>query len=93
MWEGGRAVKALALGATAVGLGRAALLAVDEDPEHGLVRLVESLALEMRLLISALGKYSAGRARRRGPVVAARAHPPAQGDPRPAAAAVARRRP
>ncbi|MER5208131.1 glutamate synthase-related protein [Streptomyces sp. NPDC002825] len=58
MWEGGRAVRALALGATAVGLGRAALVAVDEDPEHGLERLVDSIALELRLLISALGKYS-----------------------------------
>lgn len=58
MWEGGRAVRALALGATAVGLGRAALLAVDEDPDSGLIRLVECLALEARLLISALGKYS-----------------------------------
>ncbi|OEJ49936.1 glutamate synthase-related protein [Streptomyces agglomeratus] len=57
MWEGGRAVRALALGATAVGLGRAALLAVDEDPEHGLERLTEALALELRLLISALGQY------------------------------------
>ncbi|MFD6891539.1 glutamate synthase-related protein [Streptomyces sp. NPDC059957] len=57
IWEGGRAVRALALGATAVGLGRAALLAVDEDPESGLVRLVEALALELRLLVSALGKY------------------------------------
>ncbi|MFF4323656.1 glutamate synthase-related protein [Streptomyces sp. NPDC001568] len=57
MWEGGRAVRALALGATAVGLGRAALLAVDEDPDEGLVRLVEALALEVRLLISAVGQY------------------------------------
>ncbi|WP_405939265.1 glutamate synthase-related protein [Streptomyces sp. NBC_00726] len=57
MWEGTRAVKALALGAHAVGLGRAALLAVDESPDDGLVRLVESIALEMRLLISAVGKY------------------------------------
>lgn len=57
MWEGTRAVKALALGARAVGLGRAALLAVDEDGEQGLVRLVDALALEMRLLVSALGKY------------------------------------
>ncbi|WP_328745019.1 glutamate synthase-related protein [Streptomyces sp. NBC_00285] len=57
MWEGTRAVKALALGAHAVGLGRAALLAVDEDAVDGLVRLVESIALELRLLISALGKY------------------------------------
>ena len=57
IWEGTRAVKALALGAHAVGLGRAALLAVDEDAEDGLVRLVESIALELRLLISAVGKY------------------------------------
>ncbi|MFD3696360.1 glutamate synthase-related protein [Streptomyces sp. NPDC058646] len=59
IWEGGRAVRALALGATAVGLGRAALLAVDEDPRAGLVRLVEALALETRLLVSAVGKYRA----------------------------------
>lgn len=58
MWEGGRAVKSLALGATAVGLGRAALLAVDEDPQAGLARFLECLTFEMRLLISALGKYS-----------------------------------
>ncbi|MFD9645967.1 alpha-hydroxy-acid oxidizing protein, partial [Streptomyces sp. NPDC059082] len=57
-WEGGRAVRALAHGATAVGLGRAALIAVDEDPEHGLERLVDSIALELQLLISALGKYA-----------------------------------
>ncbi|MEU0124009.1 glutamate synthase-related protein [Streptomyces albidoflavus] len=57
MWEGTRAVKALASGATAVGLGRAALLAVDEDQDRGLERLVQALALELRLLISALGKY------------------------------------
>lgn len=43
----------------AVGLGRAALLAVDEDPEQGLVCLAEALALETRLSVSALGKYSA----------------------------------
>ncbi|MDX3659248.1 glutamate synthase-related protein [Streptomyces sp. ID05-26A] len=58
VWEGVRAVKALALGATAVGLGRAALTAVDADPEHGLRRLVECLAFEVRLLTSALGKYT-----------------------------------
>ncbi|MDX6762301.1 glutamate synthase-related protein [Streptomyces sp. F8] len=52
MWEGGRAVKSLALGA------RAALLAAAEDPQAGLTRFAECLALELRLLISALGKYS-----------------------------------
>jgi methylamine---glutamate N-methyltransferase subunit C len=57
MWEGARIVKSIALGATAAGLGRAALLAADEHP-MGLVRLIQSITLEMRLLISALGKYS-----------------------------------
>ncbi|MEV6917282.1 glutamate synthase-related protein [Amycolatopsis sp. NPDC051106] len=63
MWEGARVVKALALGARAAGLGRAALLAVDEDAAAGLVRLVSCLRLELQLLVSALGKYS-GRALR-----------------------------
>ena len=58
IWEGVRVAKALALGATAVGLGRAALLAVDEDPRAGLVRLVGAAAFELRLLVSALGKYA-----------------------------------
>ncbi|MFG2607147.1 glutamate synthase-related protein [Streptomyces sp. NPDC048514] len=57
IWEGARAVKCLTLGASAVGLGRAALTAADEDPENGLVSFVECLALELRMLISALGKY------------------------------------
>ena len=60
VWEGTRAAKCIASGARAVGLGRAALLAVDTDAEHGLVRLVEALALELRMLISALGKYGVG---------------------------------
>lgn len=60
VWEGARAVKCLALGARAVGLGRAALVATDTDPEHGLVRLVDALAMEARLLVSALGKYTPG---------------------------------
>lgn len=58
MWEGTRVAKCLAMGATGVGLGRAALLAVDEDAENGLVRLVDCLALELRMIISALGKYT-----------------------------------
>jgi hypothetical protein len=57
IWEGARTAKCLALGARGVGLGRAALLAVDEDPDQGLVRLLDCLALELRMLISALGKY------------------------------------
>lgn len=58
VWNGARAVKLLALGASAVGLGRAALVAVDEDPERGLERLVGAMELEMRMLISSLGKYA-----------------------------------
>lgn len=58
MWEGTRAVKCLALGARAIGLGRAALLAVDEDIHCGLIRLIEALTLELQLLVSSLGKYS-----------------------------------
>lgn len=58
IWEGARAVKCLALGARAVALGRAALLAVHTDPRDGLIRLVEALATEARLLISALGRYA-----------------------------------
>ncbi|HLJ98297.1 MAG TPA: glutamate synthase-related protein, partial [Streptosporangiaceae bacterium] len=57
IWEGARAVKCLAMGSASVGLGRAALLAVHEDPADGLVRLVRCLELELRLLMSALGKY------------------------------------
>jgi methylamine---glutamate N-methyltransferase subunit C len=60
MWEGSRAIKAIAMGARAVGLGRAALIASDEDPAAGLDRLLAALELEMRLLISALGKYTVG---------------------------------
>jgi hypothetical protein len=57
MWEGTRVAKCLALGANAAGLGRAALLAVDTDAEHGLVNLVACLSLELRMLTSAMGKY------------------------------------
>jgi len=57
IWEGARAAKCLALGASAVGLGRAALIALDADAEMGLIHLVECLALELAMIVSALGKY------------------------------------
>ncbi len=60
MWEGTRVAKSLALGATAAGLGRAALVAVDENPTAGLVNLVDCLAVELRMLTSAMGKYHCG---------------------------------
>ncbi|WP_027344916.1 glutamate synthase-related protein [Hamadaea tsunoensis] len=58
MADGARIAKTLILGARAAGLGRAALIAADEDPRAGLTRLLDSIALELRLVISALGKYS-----------------------------------
>jgi hypothetical protein len=57
IWEGARAVKCLAAGASGLGLGRAALIAADEDADLGLRRLVDCIGLELRLLVSALGKY------------------------------------
>lgn len=42
-----------------MGLGRAALIAADEDPEHGLERLLDAMALELRMAVSALGRYAA----------------------------------
>lgn len=57
MWEATRIVKALALGASGAGMGRAALIAANEDPHAGLNRFLESLALELRLVLSALAHY------------------------------------
>ncbi|MFJ5560788.1 glutamate synthase-related protein [Streptomyces sp. NPDC093250] len=84
MWEGSRVVKAMALGARAVGLGRAALLAVDEDPECGMERLANCLALEIGLLTSALGKY---RTAELGPEDLWPMHEPYPPEPLPASAA------
>ncbi|HEX6341976.1 glutamate synthase-related protein [Umezawaea sp.] len=82
MWEGTRATKALALGATGIGLGRAALLAVHERRADGLVNLVRCLALELRLLISALGKYAVADLGREDLWPAPCGHPP-PGTPQP----------
>ena len=58
VWEGARVVKTLALGASAAGLGRAALIAAHEDPVAGFTRLVQAIDLELRMLLSALGHYT-----------------------------------
>lgn len=58
MWDGARIAKALAFGARAAGLGRAALIAADEDPSDGVTRLLACLDVELRLITSALGKYT-----------------------------------
>jgi methylamine---glutamate N-methyltransferase subunit C len=60
MVDGARIAKVLALGVRAAGLGRAALLAADEDPRAGLARLLECVRLELQLIVSALGKYTVG---------------------------------
>lgn len=57
MWEGTRIVSCLALGASAAGLGRAALIAVDEDADCGLEAFIECLDFELRALLSSLGRY------------------------------------
>ena len=61
IWDGVGTATRLAQGADAVGLGRAALVAADEDGREGLVRLAESIGYELRLLTSAVGKYTPGR--------------------------------
>ncbi|MFJ1764717.1 glutamate synthase-related protein [Amycolatopsis sp. NPDC088138] len=58
MWEGARAVKAIAGGARAVGLGRAALLAVEASATDGLLNLLRCMEVELRMLTSALGRYA-----------------------------------
>lgn len=54
----GRIVKALCLGARGVGLGRALLVALDAGGAEGLDRYVATIGAEIRLLVSAVGKYA-----------------------------------
>jgi len=57
LYDGGHVVKALALGATACAFGRPFILAVQEGGAKGVQNFLEATAVEMRMLISALGKY------------------------------------
>jgi len=50
-------VKILALGASAAGLGRPAVLALYSGGERGLERYLETLKIEIQILTSAVGKY------------------------------------
>lgn len=59
-YEGARIVKALCLGADAIGLGRAFLAAAESDRPEGLDDWWHVLEMELRMLISGLGKYKAG---------------------------------
>lgn len=58
--DSARIVKALCLGARAAGLGRALLVALDEGGADGLDRFLATTAAEIRLLVSAVGKYVVG---------------------------------
>jgi hypothetical protein len=55
--DGGDIVKILALGASAAGLGRPAVLALYSGGERGLERYLETLKIEIQILTSAVGKY------------------------------------
>jgi methylamine---glutamate N-methyltransferase subunit C len=57
--EGSRVVKALCLGARAVGLGRALMAAQDAEEAQGVERFLDVLETELRMVVSALGKYRA----------------------------------
>ena len=57
LYDGGHAVKALCLGATAVAFGRPFLIAARVGGEAGIRNFLESTAVEMRMLVSSLGKY------------------------------------
>ncbi len=58
LYNGGHIVKALALGADAVAMGRPFIIAVQTAGVEGVVRFVEALKVEVQMLVSALDKYS-----------------------------------
>ena len=60
LYDGGHVVKSLALGVTACAFGRAFVLAVSVDGARGVQNFLEATAVEIRMLVSALGKYSLG---------------------------------
>jgi len=58
LYNGGHVVKALALGADAVSMGRPFIVAVQAAGAEGVERFVEALKVEVQMLTSALDKYS-----------------------------------
>lgn len=58
LYNGGHIVKALALGADAVSMGRPFIVAVQTAGADGIVNFVEALKVEVQMLTSALDKYS-----------------------------------
>ncbi len=55
--DGGDIVKVLALGSTAAGLGRPAVVALFSGGEKGLENYLDTLKIEIQMLTSAVGKY------------------------------------
>jgi hypothetical protein len=60
LYDGGHVVKALALGATAVSFGRPFVVAAGVGGAKGVRNFLEATEVEVRLLVSSLGKYAAG---------------------------------
>ncbi|MGQ0798326.1 MAG: glutamate synthase-related protein [Methanobacteriota archaeon] len=60
LYDGGHVVKAIALGATAVSLGRPFVVASGVAGAKGVRNYLEATEVEARMLISSLGKYAAG---------------------------------
>ncbi len=58
LYDGGHVVKAFALGATACAFGRPFILAVQAGGAKGVLNFLEATQVEMRMLISSLGKYT-----------------------------------
>ncbi len=58
LYDGGHVVKALSLGATACAFGRPFILAVQEGGAIGVRNFLEATEVEIRMLVSALGKYA-----------------------------------
>jgi len=56
--DGGHVVKALALGATACSLGRPFIVASGVAGAKGITNYLEATEIEMRMLISSVGKYT-----------------------------------
>jgi len=57
LFDGGHVVKALALGANAVAFGRPFIVAVGVGGAKGIRNYLEATEVEIRMLISSLGKY------------------------------------
>lgn len=60
LYDGGHVTKALALGATACAFGRPFVLAVSVGGANGVRNFLEATETEIRMLVSALGKYRLG---------------------------------